>query len=164
MGTDSGPRDAGMDACTPAKRCPTGQLCGMADDGCGGQIACGTCQAPQTCGGGGTAGQCGCTKTTCAAAGAQCGALSDHCGGTLNCGTCAPFHLCNGQNQCVGGQGNDSGVPGDASADSGAGPAPGDNGGCGCRTAPSETAPPWALLGVGGFGLAAGLRLRRRRR
>jgi hypothetical protein len=33
--------------------------CGPAGDGCGGLLDCGTCVAPQTCGGGGQGGQCG---------------------------------------------------------------------------------------------------------
>ena len=38
--------------------------CGQAGDGCGNTLACGTCTAPQTCGGDPTKpGQCGCTGT-----------------------------------------------------------------------------------------------------
>jgi len=33
--------------------------CGPAGDGCGGELQCGTCNAPDTCGGGGVLGQCG---------------------------------------------------------------------------------------------------------
>lgn len=36
-----------------------GIQCGVAGDGCGGQINCGTCTPPTTCGGGGVPGQCG---------------------------------------------------------------------------------------------------------
>src|SRR5260370_39176786 len=56
--------------------------CGAFDDGCGKRLACGSCGAPQTCGGGGTASQCGCRATaTCASAGAECGEILDGCNG-----------------------------------------------------------------------------------
>jgi len=48
---------------------------------------CGSCIAPDTCGGGGVANVCGCTPTTCAALQA-CGSVSNGCGGTLSCGSC----------------------------------------------------------------------------
>ena len=60
--------------CTPltCANYPTG-TCGQQSDGCGGLTAnCGTCMAPQTCGGGGTPNMCGapdagsCTPMTCA--------------------------------------------------------------------------------------------------
>ncbi len=60
--------------CTPD--C-TGKECG--DDGCGG--SCGTCTAPQTCGGGGTVNVCGCTPRTTCPAGDNCGSVPDGCGG-----------------------------------------------------------------------------------
>lgn len=63
--------------------------CGLMSDGQGGVIDCGSCTAPQTCGGGGVLFQCGgCTPTTCVAQGANGGMSGDGCGGTLNCGTC----------------------------------------------------------------------------
>ena len=71
--------------------------CGLISDGQGGTIDCGTCTAPQTCGGGGVFFQCGgssggCTPKTateaCAAINANCGELSDGCNGTVSCGTC----------------------------------------------------------------------------
>src|SRR5712692_5258286 len=37
-----------------------GANCGSISDGCGHTLQCGTCTAPQTCGGGGTANVCGC--------------------------------------------------------------------------------------------------------
>jgi hypothetical protein len=36
-----------------------GIKCGPSGDGCGGQIDCGTCTPPMTCGGGGVPGVCG---------------------------------------------------------------------------------------------------------
>ncbi|WP_407755796.1 hypothetical protein [Archangium sp.] len=59
-------------------------------NGCAEPLDCGTCTAPQTCGGGGTPNVCGCTPTTCAASGASCGVIPDGCGGTIDCGPCGP--------------------------------------------------------------------------
>jgi MYXO-CTERM domain-containing protein len=83
-------------SCTPATACPSGQNCGTAADGCGGILNCGTCTAPQTCGGGGTANVCGCTPATACSGGQNCGTASDGCGGTLTCGTCASPQTCGG--------------------------------------------------------------------
>lgn len=51
--------------CTPltsAQACLGGQDCDYASDGCGGQVGCGTCTAPETCGGGGVRNRCGCPQ------------------------------------------------------------------------------------------------------
>jgi uncharacterized repeat protein (TIGR01451 family) len=45
--------------CTPATSCPAGDNCGSVSDGCGDMLDCGTCTAPETCGGGGTPNVCG---------------------------------------------------------------------------------------------------------
>lgn len=50
-------------------------------------VSCGSCQAPQTCGGAGVPGQCGCTPQC---AGKACG--PDGCGG--QCGTCPANSAC----------------------------------------------------------------------
>ncbi|MDX2010482.1 MAG: carboxypeptidase-like regulatory domain-containing protein [Myxococcaceae bacterium] len=67
--------------------------CGPVGDGCGGFINCGSCTAPQTCGGGGTPSQCGgsmgCVPRTCASENANCGPLGDGCGNVIQCGTCS---------------------------------------------------------------------------
>jgi hypothetical protein len=88
--------------------------CGPIGDGCGGVVDCGSCTAPDTCGGGGTVFTCGggsgsggtCTPRTCAAAGAQCGVVSDGCNGlTPSCGTCPAGQTCGGggvANVCAG--------------------------------------------------------------
>lgn len=75
-----------------------GADCGSMPDGCGGLLNCGTCTAPDTCGGGGTANVCGsnCTRTTCGAQGANCGKIADGCGGILDCGTCDSPATCGG--------------------------------------------------------------------
>ncbi len=90
-------------ACAPGTTCPAGQNCGTAPNGCGGTLSCGTCTAPQTCGGGGTPNQCGCTPITTCGAGQNCGTIPNGCGGTVNCGTCTAPNTCGGggaPNQC----------------------------------------------------------------
>src|SRR5262249_5330688 len=71
-----------------------GYECDIFPDGCCGYIDCGTCTAPNICGGGGVIGKCGCTPDTCQAEGFVCGTASDHCGGTMNCGTCPSGQYC----------------------------------------------------------------------
>jgi MYXO-CTERM domain-containing protein len=88
-------------SCTPITACPAGDDCGSVSNGCGGMITCGTCTAPQTCGGGnpGTPNVCGmgtCTPKTCAQQAINCGPAPDGCGNTLNCGTCTPPQTCGG--------------------------------------------------------------------
>jgi hypothetical protein len=53
--------DGGTDGCTPRTCAELGFECGPAADGCGNPIlgGCGTCTAPQTCGGGGQPNVCG---------------------------------------------------------------------------------------------------------
>jgi len=46
---DTGANDAGVEACTPATCGDQGFDCGMATDGCGTQINCGTCNQGETC-------------------------------------------------------------------------------------------------------------------
>ena len=93
----------------PTTCAAAGAECGALADGCGGQLMCGDCTAPQTCGGGGMANRCGegaCTPTTCAAEGADCGMLSDGCAGVLDCGSCVAPATCGG-----GGTANRCGAP-----------------------------------------------------
>ena len=88
--------------CTPLTCTELGYTCGTQGDGCGGTLDCGTCTAPQTCGGGGQAGQCGfpdagtCAPLTCAQQNFNCGPAGDGCGGTLDCGPCTPPQTCGG--------------------------------------------------------------------
>ena len=84
--------------CTPTTCGAQGKNCGFISDACGGTLNCGTCIAPQTCGGGGVPNVCGgaCTPTTCGAQGKNCGTISNGCGGTLNCGTCIAPQVCGG--------------------------------------------------------------------
>lgn len=52
----------GPDGCAPQTCASQKITCGQAGDGCGGVLNCGTCTAPQTCGGDpNKPGQCGCT-------------------------------------------------------------------------------------------------------
>ncbi len=83
-------------SCTATTCAAEGKDCGSISDGCGGTLGCGSCTAPQTCGGGGTANVCGCTPTSCAAEDKNCGSISDGCGGSLDCSTCASPDTCSG--------------------------------------------------------------------
>lgn len=92
-------------ACTPKTCLAQGLGCGLAGDGCGNQIDCGSCPLGQTCGGGGVPSQCGapaCTPTTCPIG--ACGMMGNGCGGSISCGTCATG-TCGGggANLCGGG-------------------------------------------------------------
>ncbi len=94
--------------CTKKTCSGLGANCGPVADGCGGLLDCGTCTAPNSCGGGGVPNQCGsiCKRTSCGAKGANCGVIGDGCGGTLDCGTCTTPAICGG-----GGTANVCGVP-----------------------------------------------------
>jgi hypothetical protein len=69
-------------ACTPRTCAQLGFNCGAADDGCGGQLTCGTCTAPSTCGGGGVTNVCGslaCSSNADCPAGQMCAAMQGVC-------------------------------------------------------------------------------------
>jgi hypothetical protein len=86
-------------ACVPTTCAAQGKDCDTISDGCGGTLSCGSCTAPQSCGGGGVANVCGtdaCVPTTCATQGKDCDTISDGCGGTLSCGSCAAPETCGG--------------------------------------------------------------------
>jgi hypothetical protein len=114
-GGNSAVVDAGGNVCVPKTCAQQGLGCGPAGDGCGNQISCGTCMAPEFCGGGGFS-QCGgdsaaldggggvCTPTTCTTLGFNCGFAGDGCGNMLNCGTCTAPQFCGagGFNVCGG--------------------------------------------------------------
>jgi hypothetical protein len=94
----------GPPACTKKTCTDYPGSCGQQADGCGGLTpSCGTCTAPQICGGGGVANKCGggpaaCTPKTCASFPAgTCGPQADGCGGlTANCGSCTSPAICGG--------------------------------------------------------------------
>ena len=90
--------DGGVVSCV-AKSCVEQSLeCGLAGDGCGNQIDCGTCGSG-VCGGGGVPSHCGNTQscvptqsfTLCAG---KCGKIADGCGGVVDCDVCAPGQIC----------------------------------------------------------------------
>jgi hypothetical protein len=85
--------------CTPTSCTSQGVECGVATDGCGNALQCGSCPAGETCGGGGAIGKCGtmtCSPATCASKGIECGSTSDGCGNVLACGTCSGGQTCGG--------------------------------------------------------------------
>lgn len=79
------------DACKP-----NGYNCGSVKCKGNKTVTCGTCSAPQSCGGGGAANVCGCTPSvTKCPAGANCGSVADGCGGTIACGGgCGAGQVC----------------------------------------------------------------------
>jgi hypothetical protein len=98
--------------CVPATCAALGINCGPSGDGCGGLLDCGSCTAPDYCGGGGF-GQCGqgspdggspCTPRTCSSLNYSCGPAGDGCGGSLSCGACTSPQFCGGGgfNMCGG--------------------------------------------------------------
>jgi hypothetical protein len=85
--------------CQPKTCAQQGYNCGMASDGCGCVLDCGTCPTGQSCGGAGLANVCGvgcCCPKTCAQLGYDCGQASDGCGGLLDCGMCPMGQSCGG--------------------------------------------------------------------
>ncbi len=110
-GTDSGPiqmlgGDGGSEsgACVPQTCAQLGYNCGANVDKCGNPLQCGTCAAPEFCGGGGVFSVCGgiqdagnpCVPRTCQQAGISCGPTGDGCGNMLSCGTCQSPQICGG--------------------------------------------------------------------
>lgn len=89
--------------CAPKSCVELQKNCGTVDDGCGGVLQCGNCEAPgESCGGAGTSNVCGpgtCVAKTCAGLGKNCGTLSDGCSSILNCGTCQSAQVCGGDGE-----------------------------------------------------------------
>jgi hypothetical protein len=117
FGTNEG-GTTGTGSCKPLTCKDLGINCGPAGDGCGGKIECGTCTAPETCGGGGKPSVCGgtagCVKKTCSDLKIDCGPAGDGCGGEITtCGTCKSPEFCGGggASKCGGGSVNDAGIP-----------------------------------------------------
>lgn len=97
----SGDPDAGSEGCGQRTCASAGAECGPIGDGCSSILQCGTCSAPETCGGGGEASVCGgngggCVPRTCDDLGAECGPVGDGCGNVVECGTCADGLVCGG--------------------------------------------------------------------
>ena len=99
LGSCITPTNPPPNVCTPQTCAEEGFACGPQSDGCGNVIQCGTCVAPQTCGGGGVHGQCGgtaCMPSSCQAQNIACGTTADGCGNLLQCGNCTPPLTCGG--------------------------------------------------------------------
>ena len=96
--------------CVPQTCVSLGVECGLAGDGCGGTLTCGTCGVGKQCGSTASPSKCvsanptgpdggACVAKTCAnyaAEGKDCGTQSDGCGGTVNCGGCVAPAFCGG--------------------------------------------------------------------
>jgi hypothetical protein len=116
FGNTEGGAVGGNGSCKPLTCKDLGNNCGPAGDGCGGKIDCGTCVAPQTCGGGAKPSTCGgtqgCVVKTCKDLGINCGPAGDGCGGEITtCGTCNTPEFCGGAgpSKCGGGLITDGG-------------------------------------------------------
>lgn len=108
--------------CVPKSCADLGVNCGMNNDGCGGQLDCGSCAGGEFCGGGGYS-KCGvglggvdggsCMPLTCLALGLTCGMNSDGCGGSIDCGSCPMGQFCGGGGfaRCGTGITPDGGAP-----------------------------------------------------
>jgi hypothetical protein len=100
--TCGGGGEPGRCGCTPHTCAGLGLECGQADNGCGGQLDCGSCCTPKTCedlgdacglvveDGCGTVLDCGpcCVPKTCADQRIDCGPATDGCGIPIDCGPC----------------------------------------------------------------------------
>ena len=87
--------------CEPETCASLDRACGVASDGCGGALSCGSCQSGQACTSGGscvaaTTPPPACLPHTCQSLGRECGSVSDGCGGSLSCGSCQSGQSCNG--------------------------------------------------------------------
>jgi len=87
-------------ACLVPATCQPGQ-CGILPNGCGGNLDCGGCTLPQTCGGGGQAGVCGCTPQPDAnfCTPGICNRPTNNCGQTVVCG-CTDRQTCSDGTCC----------------------------------------------------------------
>ena len=99
------PNVCGVGTCVPKTCAGEGANCGVISDGCTSTLNCGTCTAPETCGGGlaGTANRCGCSPRTCANTelAIECGDAREECGTMIYCGSCpSPGTTCVA-NRCV---------------------------------------------------------------
>lgn len=78
--------------CVPTTCAEQFANCGHLSDGCGGELDCGCCVLPETCGGGGIDHQCGCTTNDNECGDDGCGGTYPECGAGLVCedGECVP--------------------------------------------------------------------------
>jgi hypothetical protein len=100
--TPIGPDGGACVAKTCADYVALNKDCGPQSDGCGGTLNCGTCTAPEFCGGGGpskcaVSGGGACALKTCADYAGTCGPQPNGCGGvTTSCGACVAPEVCGG--------------------------------------------------------------------
>ena len=104
---DSSQRHDADGPCVPLSCSDQGANCGAVSDDCGGSLSCGSCELPETCGGGvpnvcANPDQCVAESDAvfCARFGRQCDAFSanDNCGNprdVSSCGTCTSPDVCN---------------------------------------------------------------------
>ncbi|MEM9192288.1 MAG: hypothetical protein AAGF12_24150 [Myxococcota bacterium] len=86
----------GATGCRPVTCEFGGWNCGSRDDGCGGVLECGRCEAPDVCGAV-FPNLCSCVPETCEELGAECGPQDDGCGGMIPfCGACDAPAECDG--------------------------------------------------------------------
>jgi hypothetical protein len=86
-------------ACEPETCESLSRVCGVASDGCGGALSCGTCGSAETCT---SSGSCvaeptpppACVPDTCQSLGIECGGAPDGCGSSMSCGTCSGEDVC----------------------------------------------------------------------
>jgi hypothetical protein len=110
--------------CAGFKNCAEqGFNCGVASDGCGDMLDCGTCPAGQTCDAV-TPNVCGCTPMTCAQQGFNCGPATNGCGAAIDCGACPGGKTCGAvdPNVCGCPNGGTTGVSGTVYAPNGTDP------------------------------------------
>lgn len=107
---DAGSVEPDSDGCVALGCEEQGIECGMATDGCGGELNCDPswgepCNGFDYCGGDPAKGPnaCGCKPRTCEDLGATCGSdVRDGCGGLIDsCGTCPTGNLCDASYKCV---------------------------------------------------------------
>ncbi|HEX7666202.1 MAG TPA: hypothetical protein VF407_16860, partial [Polyangiaceae bacterium] len=82
--------------CKPLTCTDLGAKCGLAGDGCGNQLDCGTCPGGMVCSG--TPGVCStppCSASSCPSE-ESCGPIPNGCGATVDCGPCPPGLTCGG--------------------------------------------------------------------
>ena len=96
-GGEGNPTQCPVDVCPPAT-CDDYD-CGLAADGCGGLLDCGSCPFAEAC----SENQCvwpadagSCVPATCEGLVYDCGSVSDGCGGHMECGTCPDSQFCGG--------------------------------------------------------------------
>lgn len=98
---------AGTECITPnpgckKRGCPDGQICGLASDGCGGFIECGSCNGTQSCSTDGTECVDQCNPLNYCDPQHVCGTQPNGCGGEMLCGLCQDgWHCADDGSKCL---------------------------------------------------------------